>query len=94
MDDISTNPLVMTEERLERMRAQMYFKIEAVINSAVPSKRARLAADIDAIVSMSIAIGNAPLLHTLQAAAERGFQLAGLELDAAGMIPVTPAEKN
>lgn len=84
------NPFVMTEERLDRMQHQLYFKIEQVINEQVPSKRARLAADIDAITSLAVAIGNAPLMHTLQAAAEIGFMQAGHVLPTGSLIPTTP----
>lgn len=84
----------MTEERLLKMQRQLYFKIEEVVNMQVPSKRARLAADIDAITAMAAAIAVAPVLHTLQAAAEVGFAQAGLKMNADGTIPPVPSEQN
>lgn len=84
----------MTEERLDRMKHQLYFKIEEVINMMVPSKRGRMAADLDAITSMAAAIAQAPLMHTLGAAAERGFAQAGMVLNADGTVPPTPQEQN
>lgn len=86
--------LEMTEERLERMKAQLYFKIDEMVDAVPPSRRARLAADIDAITSMAAAIAQAPLMHTLQAAAEAGFAQAGVALNANGTVPPTPKETN
>lgn len=84
----------MTEERLLKMKKQLFFKIEDVVAQQVPSKRARLAADLDAITAMAAAIAVAPVLHTLQAAAEVGFAQAGLRMNADGTIPPVPSEQN
>jgi hypothetical protein len=84
----------MTEERLLKMKKQLFFKIEDVVAQQVPSKRARFAADLDAITAMAAAIAVAPVLHTLQAAAEVGFAQAGLRMNADGTIPPVPSEQN
>lgn len=88
------NPGIMTEDRLERLKKQLYFLIEETVDRAVPSKRARLAADIDAITQLAVAIGIAPVMHTLQAAAEAGFAQAGNVLNAAPIITPVKSEQN
>lgn len=84
----------MTAERLEIMQQRLHFKIEEMVQKEVPSKRPRLAADLDAITAMAAAIAAAPVMHALQAAAEAGFAAAGRALNADFTVPVTPPEKN
>lgn len=91
------HPLAMTEERFERLQQQLYFKIEDVVNRQVPSKRGRMAADLDAITSLAAATAAAPIMHTLHSAAASGFAQAGMHLPKGAVIPetpVTPTEKN
>ena len=88
------NPAIMTEDRLSRLKKQLYFLIEHTVESVPPSKRPRLAADINAITELAVAIGIAPVMHTLQAAAEAGFAQAGVQLGAVPLVTPVKSEQN
>lgn len=92
---VHETPFVMTEDRLERMQGSLHRKIEEMVHAQVPSKRPRFAADLDAVIALAMAVGQAPVLHTLQAAAELGFAMSGAQLlGAAPATPVVPTENN
>ncbi len=72
---------VSASRRDEDLRVIYYAKFEDFLNYYGEGKDiARMAADLDRLVGIATAVAQAPILHTLQAAAEVGFAQSGMAL--------------